>query len=205
MKPITRIDTFPTEGIPPSPDQCTVHRYPFDTLPIIKSHLHPKFAIVNSGDKMHRLQKLDGKVFAKALGDFPSLRLLKDVYTAWTGWVDVNDPSFNVSRVVPLDFHENDDVNGGDGDDADDSDYDDRTIPLRAGSKKNASQASPTRKRKRANPAPQASGSNRKVLSETSLSKHNEQRGTHLWSDRRILKWRASSHQVADKKSWWLG
>ena len=35
--------------------------YPYDDLPILKSHLHPRFAIFDAGRKLHRLGGVGGQ------------------------------------------------------------------------------------------------------------------------------------------------
>ena len=89
---IARIDTFETEG---SPGLTATHKYPFKTFPIIKSHLHPKFAIVNAGEKLLKLGDTDGpKIFL----DFPGLQAVIHIYVAWTRPANLSDKSFNVPR-----------------------------------------------------------------------------------------------------------
>jgi hypothetical protein len=187
---ITRQDSVQTEGEknwPPS------HHYPFKTLPIIKSHLHPKFAIVNAGRKIQKLGTTMVKDFRRVLLDFPILRVVMDVYTAWVRPADLNDKSFNVLPVHPLELIGGD-SGSDDGDNYDDSDYDNRTIscrphPRNRTTPQNSLQGSPVRKRKRTEPAPRASGSKRKVLSELSLSKHDHQIGARPWTGNLIRKW----------------
>ena len=185
---ITRIDSFPTESNPVP--WSTTHHYPFKTLPTIKSHLHPKFAIVNAGAKMQELSDKNYDDFARVLRDFPCLRLVMDLLTAWKRSPRFSDTTFD----VPFDISEDD---GGGGND-NESDYDNQTVHWRdhgrkVGTPQGSCQGSPVRKRKRGNPAPRASGSKRKVLSELSLYKHNQQKGAGLWTDNRIRKWAEKS------------
>jgi len=157
---------------PAKKKSVTTHHYPFKTLPIIKSHLHPKFAIVNAGQKIQKLGTTNGKIFGRVVTDYPILGDVMRVYTAWLRPADLDDKSFHVPPVPPLDLIGGDGGgdDGDDGDDDDDSDYDNRTIPCRPHPRnritpKNSLQGSPVRKRKRTEPAPQASGSKRKVTS----------------------------------------
>lgn len=173
----------------------TNHDYPFKTLPIIKSHLHPKFAIVNAAEKMQELAKNEND-FRRVLLDFPILRVVMDVYTAWVRFpADLNDKSFNVPPVPLVDLIGGDSgSNGGDNDSDSDSDYDDRTVPYRPHPRnrktpQNSLGGSPVRKRKRTEAAPRASRTKRKVLSELSLWKHDHQTGDRLWTGNRIRKW----------------
>ena len=57
-------------------------RYPYHTLPRLKSQLHPKFAIFNAGIKLAELRgNLDklGKIFEEC----PSLVKVEKLYNAW--------------------------------------------------------------------------------------------------------------------------
>jgi hypothetical protein len=155
----------------------------------MKSHIHPKFVIVNAGGK---LQKLCGEDLMKVLLDFPILRVVMEVYTAWVRPANLKDKSFNVAPVPLLNLIGGDSTGDDDNDDYNDSDYDNRTTPYRLYPQnrktQNSLQGSPVRKRKCIEP-PQASGSERKVLSELSLFKHDQQSGARLWTGNRICKW----------------
>lgn len=81
----------------------TMHRYPFENLPLLKSHLHPKFAIFDAGRK---LLKLDPPPYLKLIETFPSLSFssVQDLYTTWTHDPPTNeaprDQSYNVPNKV---------------------------------------------------------------------------------------------------------
>ncbi len=185
---ITRQDDPQTTGQKKS---VTTHHYPFKTLPIIKSHLHPKFAIVNAGQKIQKLGTTNGKNYLRMITDYPILGDVMRVYTAWLLAADLDDKNFNVPPIPLLDLGGDSGVDDGDNDD--DSDYDNRTIPCRPRPRnritpKNSLQGSPVRKRKRTEPAPRASGSKRKVLSELSLSKLH-QIGARPWTGHLIREW----------------
>jgi hypothetical protein len=146
--PITCQVVVPPDGISPSAGDYTIHTYPFDGLPLLRSHLHPKFAIVEAG---RRLEGLEPNIFKQLLVDFPSLSLIGNLYEAWlrvppAGWKE--DISFNVLYVKDDD----------DDDDDDDSDpnYDDQTsIGWPLFGTKCPAQSSLTCKTKRKRPNPQ--------------------------------------------------
>ena len=117
------------------PVTMPVHVYPCKTLPIIKSHLHPKFAIVNAGEKMYKLLGTNLEDAKRVLLDFPILKVVMDVYTAWTrvSEEDLSNKSFNDPPVSPLDLIGGDSPSDDNNDDDNNnsSDYDNRTAPYR--------------------------------------------------------------------------
>lgn len=48
-------DDIPAGGTP----TWTIHTHPFNTLPLLKSHLHPKYVIFDAGRKLGVLAKSD--------------------------------------------------------------------------------------------------------------------------------------------------
>jgi hypothetical protein len=115
-----------------------------------------------------------------------------EVYTAWVRPANLKDKSFNVAPVPLLNLIGGDSTGDDDNDDYNDSDYDNRTLSYRPYPRnrktQNSLQGSPVRKRKRIEP-PQASGLKRRVLSELSLFKHDQQIRTRFWTGNRIRKW----------------
>ena len=100
---ITRLDV-PANREELSDDEFHHYRYPFDTLPLLESHLHPKFVIFDAGQKISNLAK-DSVEFEKFCHDFPALQIssILDLYTSWTRqpgpaeWERRNqDPSYYV-------------------------------------------------------------------------------------------------------------
>ena len=64
------------------------HVYPYSTLPDLKSHLHPKFAIFDAGKKLDKLYKQDSRsnpVYGKFLEDYPNAQKTLQLYLAWIG------------------------------------------------------------------------------------------------------------------------
>ncbi|KAF5348152.1 hypothetical protein D9756_010774 [Leucocoprinus leucothites] len=72
----------------PVPDNFTTHLYPYDTLPFLVSHIHPKYAIVSAGQNMSclpldRLQAL--------VQSFPRLINIMVLYRAWMFHPPINN------------------------------------------------------------------------------------------------------------------
>ena len=97
---------------PISTDHFSIHLYPFKTLPLLKSHIHPKFDIFNAGAKLIDLTAVD---VSKLVEDIPGLSSIITLQDAWTRKLaenELNDPTFNLPK---------DNGNGnGSGDDNDD-------------------------------------------------------------------------------------
>ena len=117
----------------------------FDALPLLESHVHPKFVIYNAGTKLAGLLQ---ECYAKLVEDFPSLA---SVYTLCNAWMqlpkqeELDNTSFKVLK--PNDDNDNDDDD--DDDDDDDGEYTNQTLSWqsflgRQKQKWNA-QASPTK------------------------------------------------------------
>lgn len=76
--------------VPERPSDVTVHVYPFRTLPLLKSHLHPKFSILNAGYKLKKLRGIVRKfgygreLLQMLLNCWPFLKKIERIYQAWT-------------------------------------------------------------------------------------------------------------------------
>ncbi|CAE6476895.1 unnamed protein product, partial [Rhizoctonia solani] len=64
-----------------------IHRYPFESLGVIKSHAHPFFVTYNTGQKMHRLRKANGdlQLPPHANNYLFELGLSEALYNSWMG------------------------------------------------------------------------------------------------------------------------
>ncbi|KAK7679482.1 hypothetical protein QCA50_017536 [Cerrena zonata] len=99
-----------SDKTPKQPSDVTVHIYPFTTISV-KSHLHPKFVILEAGRKMHKLvklMKLGGKYLRKNMVKewvddirtaWPVVEKIERIYEAWMyrpnfGHIH-EDPDFN--------------------------------------------------------------------------------------------------------------
>lgn len=175
------------------------HLYPFDTLPLLESHLHPKFVIFNSGSK---LDKMGHTSLEKHIDKFPSLSKVLTVYKTWITPIQKEEVLKDVSfHYCPIGYI-CDDV------DEDDSDYDDhktnRTKSGRAGiwstrDWKREPSLPRAVKRKRSNPRTGKVICNRSVyipplLSKATLSSFDQQIGDAAWTNISINQWSLGLH-----------
>jgi hypothetical protein len=204
QKPLARLDVIPENG-EIRPEYEGFHRYPFDSLPLLQSHLHPKFVIYDVGNKLHTL---DEPLLEKIVVKFPIMKEIQDLYTSWVAgplW----DEAVKDSTYISLDDEgrdgddgDDDAGNGDDGDDPIDSDYDDRTVCARLGSqyrKRRAPQTTTAIKRnsvkhKVSKPEPPKVLSelytpNNQLLSEDALSSFNLLYEETPWTHDSILEW----------------
>ncbi|KAL0957225.1 hypothetical protein HGRIS_001039 [Hohenbuehelia grisea] len=155
---ITRQIRIPTViGPPLRPTDFIVHVFPFDDIPVLKSHIHPKFAIFQLGRQISGLAA-DKK--ASLLNANPILCSVLDLHKAWSESLPAGadeDSEFN----QPLDDSDDDDSDGGGrgGDDPGDGDYSDvPTIPRRDGKRKATMPPSPSARSKRSCPPSRTTG-----------------------------------------------
>jgi hypothetical protein len=173
----------------------TRHIYPFDTLPLLESHLHPKFVIYNSGKKIKGLEVPE---YEKLIEQFPQLGDVEIVYMAWLESLPKtvkDDASYN-APVDSDDDYDSDDIV----DDPRDEDYVLDARSMKASQKRKLSPRPKRSPAKRQKP-----GSNRKVLSEVMfnmdplsevrLSSHNRQIGGAPWTHDRIRQWSRPFHK----------
>ncbi|KAF7759879.1 hypothetical protein Agabi119p4_11574 [Agaricus bisporus var. burnettii] len=69
---------------PLNKDQYTLHFYPFNTLPLFRSHLHPKFAIYELGRKFDGLTDKDQAAADAAVLSYPELDIIYRIYLRWS-------------------------------------------------------------------------------------------------------------------------
>ena len=77
-------------------DANTLYRYPFDSFPLLESHLHPKFIIFDAGKKLGKLLNQDSDsnpVYSKLLEDFPGMSDIRRLYLAW-----IKPPPFDAQQ-----------------------------------------------------------------------------------------------------------
>jgi hypothetical protein len=103
--------------------------YPYDKLPCLTSHIHPKFAIFDAGEKLEALGELSSsqQELREVLSGNPGLEKIRILYSAWIRTPpkdSVNDISYNDPNFV-LAYEPEDD--GDDSDDPEDGDYTNRT------------------------------------------------------------------------------
>jgi hypothetical protein len=86
-----------------SPEPYTRHLYPFDTLPLLESHIQPHFVIFNSGKKLRDWLRNTGN--SETSREFISkfsyqITAISALHSAWTGDLPKaadSDPSYNAS------------------------------------------------------------------------------------------------------------
>ena len=156
---------------PLSTGHFSFHLYPFKTLPLLKSHIHPKFVIFNAGAKLADLATAD---ISKLVENFPGLSSVITIYDAWIrklGQNQLNDPSFNLPK--------GDDTQSG-RPHSKKRKAPARRTKFRSYPKKQKVPAVPGSKRSKLEPK-------RKVLSKLTLS--SQLLGEAAWTDARIRKW----------------
>ncbi|PPR04143.1 hypothetical protein CVT24_010693 [Panaeolus cyanescens] len=97
----------------------SIHDFPFEDLPVIRSHLHPKFVILHLGATISRFC---GDAWGGLLDRFPYLWNVHQLFLAWTGGIPLgafNDPTYVFPRstmndpvnsaVTPPDLDDNGD------------------------------------------------------------------------------------------------
>lgn len=165
-------------SISPSDDGYVTHVHPFTTLPSLKSHLHPKFAIVNAGRKLQRLEDIE---MQNLIAEYPSLEKINKLYSAWLRPPPLHS-STDLSFHPPRD-HRNDsgDDDNGDGDDPTDGDYENRTERGRPPLYQQGAPPTPTPNKRRRTNGPSGPGRN---LSTLALDTHTRDVGNAKWRDR---------------------
>jgi hypothetical protein len=179
----------------------TVHNYPYDTLPRLKSHLHPKFVIFNAGKKLERMLTCPTNLIM-LFHDYPALRKIQALYDAWIAPIpgnSINCTSYNdpTLKLVP-EVQVEDDPNY-----AEDHDYHSnrtksnrgtgfclrpRTRSVAAGEQDVDGDVNGTNNKKR-KVLSESFTHNQQPLSEATLSRINEQYGEAAWTSDRIRRW----------------
>ncbi|PPQ80316.1 hypothetical protein CVT24_000415 [Panaeolus cyanescens] len=67
-----------------SPSQVDIHEYPFDTMPLLTSHVHPTFVLMHTSSVIYSRSTLPPGALATFSKRFPVVRRLKTLYSAWT-------------------------------------------------------------------------------------------------------------------------
>ncbi|KAH7921539.1 hypothetical protein BV22DRAFT_1122097 [Leucogyrophana mollusca] len=189
-----------------SPDDFTVRVYPFDTLPVLVSHIHPKFAIVAAGMRLSTLQAEDVSALADA---FPILPKIVALYRAWTGPCPANAQE-NDSFWPPYNPSDDDADDDDDrGDEPRDKDYNDAVTEkgrYRSKTRNRARDASPTENRTRTRGANQRPGQTdgaddmRDRDSDSAVTKKGRYNGGHR-KRRRRRNWHESTGSSGDAPS----
>lgn len=177
------------------------HSHPFTSLPYLKSHLRPQFAIFNAGLKLmkavdqKRVKKeeeaLEQQQLENLVNDSPDLTLVMDLYKAWD-WKPPEGHKEEQSYFPP--DPSDDDVDVVVDDDDKDSDYDDSIVShskkrkRKAPKQKESAQMPPPKGHKRRQKVSLSVPFRHQSLSEMTLSRL-EQLGRADWTRRNIHKW----------------
>ncbi|PPQ82079.1 hypothetical protein CVT24_012307 [Panaeolus cyanescens] len=77
--------------------QVDIHEYPFDTMPLLTSHVHPTFVLMHTSSVIHSQLILPPGALAIFSKRFPVVRRLKTLYSAWTSILPTradSDPTY---------------------------------------------------------------------------------------------------------------
>ena len=189
-----------------SPITWNNYDHPFDKLPLLESHIHPKFVIFNAGRKMHILQLQVQKVVNESVFS-PRLGFVLHLYEAWIRTLPPNSKT-DQSYLAPVDNKvtddDGDDGDGVDVDDENDEDYepgptkkkkpvdDENDEDYEPGPKKKKKPARSKRKRSGTGSYKVLSASssyNQHCLSKVTLSRLLDLEGDASWTDDRIRDW----------------
>ncbi|PPQ72837.1 hypothetical protein CVT24_012883 [Panaeolus cyanescens] len=80
-----------------------IHEFPFEDFPVIKSHIHPRFAILHLGETISRDLTPDAR--AQLFDQYPYLRDVQHLFRVWTMSIPVgamNEPTY----VLQQRYHE---------------------------------------------------------------------------------------------------
>lgn len=113
-----------------------IYRYPFRALPLLESHLHPKFAIYDAGRKLKTLAESSSTQdeLKEVLLDYPSLGQVKILYDVWIQTPPrfaLQDTSYIMDPKDVLVEYSSDEGSYIDGNEG--SDYHDRTNRTKSG------------------------------------------------------------------------
>lgn len=78
------------------PTDFVVHTYPFASMPLLKSHVHPKFAVYELGRKLF---EFSGNLQQTLVRDTPVLGSILQIYMAW-------DRALSDENLEDLEFNE---------------------------------------------------------------------------------------------------
>ncbi|PPR01853.1 hypothetical protein CVT24_001741 [Panaeolus cyanescens] len=77
------------------PQEVAVHEYPFETFPVLTSHVHPKYVILHLGDIL--CSGLERSARRRILEKYPWLALVESLYLRWVAYLPEDadqDPTY---------------------------------------------------------------------------------------------------------------
>ncbi|KAF8627969.1 hypothetical protein AX17_006079 [Amanita inopinata Kibby_2008] len=187
---IHRQHRIPESGTSLTPNDFSTYMYPFDGFPLLTSHLHPRFVILEAG---RRLNLLDAAVLLLFVTRHPILTQILQIYSAWT-------------RDRPATAMDDKSYNPDDDDDNRDNDFEDSdahssrvTDPHRYDTRKRRrqSESHPPGDSKRGRCEDKTQGHKHKQqkqihsarLSKKTLLEHNQQLGKAPWTRESMKMW----------------
>lgn len=173
-------------------DDIAIHLHPFSDLPLLQSHLHPKFVILDAGRKLNlKPEAMDS--LSEMTSDLITFRKITRIYAAWTSDLPMgaeNDKTFY--------FQEDYDDGSYQGDDQSDRTAS-RRVPDPTARKRARQNESPT-------PAPNQGGRGQQTLkrapsiclSKKSVELHDKTSGDKNWTDDALRDWSRQCHPLAE-------
>lgn len=184
---ITRQGHIPKQARDLLVSSFTTHIYPFPNFPLIRTHIHPKFAILEAGRQLLSMITSERQSFHRVTSTYPITEDVLDIYTAWT-------------RDRPVEAEDDEGYISQDGNDSDEVGSDtnsQRTRPLRINLRKrpHPPEESPSQNRRRHRAKRGHQEGNLSVpLSHRTLVVHKRNVGKRKWSPEAIATW---SHKLA--------
>jgi hypothetical protein len=198
-----------------SADKFTVHIYPFNTLPVLVTHIHPKFVIMATTKAVSRQEQ--GAIQA-LIHQFPTLEMILKLSPAWRNFIPqrVKEDRLYWPPYDPSLTDDSDDEGNG-GDDKNGKDCQDKVTERgRLGLKRRRAE-SPTGNRPktrraakrpgkmvvdehndiedtrtekgRYNPHRKRDRGKRRYFAVMAMVEHNRQAGTEGWSKEALINW----------------
>ncbi|ETW79451.1 hypothetical protein HETIRDRAFT_322568 [Heterobasidion irregulare TC 32-1] len=100
----TTQDSTSKMKLPAAGSKWSSHSYPFDTLPVLRSHALPHFVLINAGEKLSRLNLRDLAVAVAPIfkiTEYQAMRSLMKLHKVYLSWVNAVVPSEFHSRAPP--------------------------------------------------------------------------------------------------------
>ena len=165
------------DNIPLADNALKTHLYPFTSLPTLRSHIHPKFAIVSAGLRLTPIPRSD---FAALIKTYPVLISIFKLYMAWS--VSVPDWAESDPTYWPPDGYEDKEFTDDD-EGFEDGEYEE--VVTRIG-------RAPKTRRRVADAVPASrilKGPGERSLSRRSVFEHTREMGKGGWNREALVSW----------------
>ncbi|KAF8635004.1 hypothetical protein AX17_004050 [Amanita inopinata Kibby_2008] len=186
---IHRQHRVPDDGTPLTPNDFSTYMYPFDGFPLLTSHLHPRFVILEAG---RRLNLLDAAVLLLFVTRHPILTQVSQIFSAWTCHrpaTAMDDKSYNPDKDD--DNRDDDFASSGVGSsrETDPHRYDSRKRRMQSGSPPPDSKRGRYEDKSHGHKHKQQKQSSSTRLSKKMLVEHNQQLGRAPWTRDAVKVW----------------